>query len=683
MVNGGVAAAISSAEAIFIQNPTFTDLFTQNIAVGEDGAFEVKSISEAKVISSFDVAAGKTFSFNFAADLDLTSKEIENPNTEYSKASSKTTFVVLDISNGVQNPKLLDFFGLTGNLISSQFTSIFNAAASNNVYFNSNKDIDINGNNGIDYIDGFATGNYQRYFGTNTKLAIIEMNSSLVKLRGDTLINNLGKDVKYGTIWDDDLKGTQYNDKIYASLGDDTIKGYDGNDIIEGAGGNDWLYGGDGRDSIYGGTGDDYIDGGYGLDYIDGGDGYDTVFYGDRFDNFSLDLATGVLEFSYTGNKEKVQNIEKVIASRGNDNIYGSQDSNHLEGNDGNDYIKGVGGKNVLIGGDGSDTLIGGNGIDKVIGTDSYNAGFYEQDYLQGGSGGDVFVLGDVNRAYYIKDGNHGYAKIGDFTVGEDKLKLHGSASDYHVNVYNGNAYIYYQDVGYNDKVAVVNNVYSNFDLKSNAIFTAPSFLHLENDGYTYAASYKDELRSDGTFNSERLSPSSGISNGTIGLATADGETFYHLYDDGYGSAALYKGLLQSDGTFHNTKLSSDSLISRNGTLGLATADGETFYYLYDDGYGSAALYKGLLQSDNTFHNIKLSSDSGISLDTVSFSTADGETFHHLYNDGYGTAASYESVLQSDGTFHNTLLNSASNITRGVLDQAAWFDSSSSIDHLY
>ncbi len=446
LVNGGVATAISNAEAIFIQNPTFTDLFTESIAVGEDGAFEVKSISEAKVISSFDVAAGKTFSFNFAADLDLTSKEIENANTEYSKASSKTTFLVLDISNGVQNPKLLDFFGLTGNLISSQFTSIFNTGNSNNVYFDSSKDIDINGNNGIDYIDGFATGNYQRYFGTNTKLAIIEMNSSLVKLRGDTLINNLGKDVKYGTIWDDDLKGTQYNDKIYASLGDDTVKGYHGNDIIEGAGGNDWLYGGDGRDSIYGGTGDDYIDGGYGLDYIDGGDGYDTVFYGDRFDNFSLDLATGVLEFSYTGNKEKVHNIEKVIASRGNDNIYGSQDSNHLEGNDGNDYIKGVDGNNVLIGGDGSDTVIGGNGQDKIIGTDSYNAGFYEQDYLQGGSGGDVFVLGDANRAYYIRPvlgdvsqpyyatdflGFNQFAIIYDFAKDQDTIQLNGKKEDY------------------------------------------------------------------------------------------------------------------------------------------------------------------------------------------------------------------------------------------------------------
>ena len=475
LVNSGVAAAISNADATFIQNPTFTDLFTENTAVGLEGAFEVSSTSETKVIANFDIVAGQTFSFNFAADLDLTAREIENPDVEYSTAKSKITYAVLDISHGVENAILLDFFGSAANLISSEQTGTFKSGSSDNVTFTSFEDSDIDGDNGIDYIDGFLTGNYQRTFTSNTQLAVIEINTSQVELLGDTLINNLGNDVFYGTIKDDSLEGTDYQDKIYASLGDDTVKGYDGDDILEGGAGNDWLYGGDGRDTIHGGSGDDFIDGGYDLDYIDGGDGYDTVSYKDRSFSLSLDLRTGILEFKNSGNKETILNIEKVIASRGNDNIYGTEDSNHLEGNDGNDYIKGIGGNNVLVGGDGHDTIIGGNGQDEIIGTDSYHAGIYEQDYLKGGGGADEFVLGDAHRAYYSANQNYDYAIIDDFTVGEDKLKLYGSASDYHVSVYNDNAYIYHKDYGSHsytyDFVAFVDNVNSDFGLENNAIF--------------------------------------------------------------------------------------------------------------------------------------------------------------------------------------------------------------------
>ena len=471
LLNGGVATAISDASVTFIQNPTFIDFFVENTAIGEGEAFEVNIETKTKVVANFDITAGETFSFDFTADLELTAKEIENPDAEYSKANLKTTFAIVDISNGVQNAKLIDFFGFKGNLISSQETGGLKTGSSGNVTFTSFGDTDIDGDNGTDYVNGFVTGNYERSFNSNTKLAVIEINTSVVELLGDTLINNLGNDVTYGTIWDDSLQGTNYQDKIYGSLGDDTIKGYDGDDIIEGGAGNDWLYGGYGRDTIHGGSGDDYIDGGFGLDYVDGGDGYDTISYANRWNNFSLDLGTGVLEFSYTGNKENIFNVEKVIASRGDDDIYGNQESNHLEGNNGDDYIKGIGGNNVLIGGDGYDTIIGGSGQDKINGSDSNNGGFYERDYLTGGGGADEFVLGDAYGAYYSVCYNHDYARIEDFTVGEDKLILYGSASDYYVDINSGDAYIYYKDYGSYDKVAVLDNVYSNLDLGSNTNF--------------------------------------------------------------------------------------------------------------------------------------------------------------------------------------------------------------------
>lgn len=471
LVNGGIAAAISEASVTFIQNPTFTDFFVENTAIGEGGAFEVNINTQTKVVANFDITADDTFSFDFTADLDLTAKEIENADTEYSKAKLKTTFAVVDISNGVENPKLIDFFGFKGKLVSSQERGKLQSGSSDNFNFTTFKEKDINGDNGTDFLDGFVTGNYERNFKSDTQIVIIEIITSEIELLGDTLINNLGNDVIYGTIWDDSLQGTNYQDKIYGSLGDDTIKGYDGDDIIEGGAGNDWLYGGYGRDSIHGGKGDDYIDGDYGLDYIDGGDGYDTVSYANRSDNFSLDLGTGVLKFTRTGNKETVHNIEKVIASRGDDDIYGNQESNHLEGNDGDDYIKGVGGNNVLIGGYGYDTIIGGSGQDKINGSDSYNGGFYERDYLIGGGGADEFVLGDAYGAYYTANNSFDYARIEDFTAGEDKLTLYGSASDYYVDIYYGDAYIYYKDYGSYDTVALLDHVGSNFDLGSNASF--------------------------------------------------------------------------------------------------------------------------------------------------------------------------------------------------------------------
>ncbi|MCL6749461.1 hypothetical protein KBT16_00060 [Nostoc sp. CCCryo 231-06] len=116
------------------------------------------------------------------------------------------------------------------------------------------------------------------------------MNASNITFVGDTLINNLGKDVIYGTIGKDDLKGTNSGDKIYASLGDDKLDGKKGDDILEGGEGNDTLIGGQGNDSLNGGSGDDVLIGGEGDDVLVGGDGYDKFVF-----NFNDSLLTSKL----------------------------------------------------------------------------------------------------------------------------------------------------------------------------------------------------------------------------------------------------------------------------------------------------------------------------------------------------------------------------------------------------
>lgn len=285
LVKDGVTEAIADAQVLFFNDPAFSYLFSDTIGVGLDGSYQGSAKSTTKVIASFNVGAKQTFSFNFAADSSLTAKEIENPQAEYNQAKSRTGFLVLDMSN-INKPKVLDYFGMRGNLISSKEIGDIKFHSSNKVNLeNSDKNKDIDGNNDTDFVTGNASGTYQRKFLKDKNIAIVEINESDVKFKGDTLIGNLGEDVTYGTIWNDNLSGSNYADKIYASLGNDRIQGNKGDDILEGGQGKDTLNGGPGNDKLYGGWDDDILIGGRGNDVLVGGDGADTFIFhqGDSF----------------------------------------------------------------------------------------------------------------------------------------------------------------------------------------------------------------------------------------------------------------------------------------------------------------------------------------------------------------------------------------------------------------
>ncbi|WP_373529017.1 calcium-binding protein [Nostoc sp.] len=284
LVKGGVALAIAEAGAVFLnEEPTFSTLFYDSTGVGLDGSFVGNANSQTKVVASFALGANQTFSFEFSADLSLSAKEIENPRTEYNQAKSKTTFLVLDTTNP-NKPKVLDYFGIRGNLVSSKQIGNLKLGGSRNVtLINSEQTADINGNNGQDSLTGNAVGSYQKKFKRDTNITIVEVNASAVTFLGDTLIDNLGQDVIYGTLKNDKLTGSKYADKIYGSLGNDTLKGRKGDDILEGGQGADWLYGDDGNDKLHGGWDNDVLIGGRGSNVLVGGDGSDKfVFnYGD------------------------------------------------------------------------------------------------------------------------------------------------------------------------------------------------------------------------------------------------------------------------------------------------------------------------------------------------------------------------------------------------------------------
>ncbi|KAB8333291.1 calcium-binding protein [Scytonema tolypothrichoides VB-61278] len=279
LVRGGVAAAIGEAAAIFNNDPTFSVLFNDSTGVGLDGPYAGSSNSQTKVLASFAVKANQTFSFDFSADVALTAKEIENPNAEYNEAKSKTAFVVLDTKDP-NKPKVLDYFGISGKLITSKKVGELKFGGSKNVNIATpNQTRDVDGNNGLDSVTGKYGGTYRQTFKEDTNITLVEVNATAVAFLGDTLIDNLGKDVIYGTIEDDKLRGSNSANKIYGSLGDDSLDGNKGDDILEGGPGNDRLYGDEGDDKLSGGSGDDILIGGRGSDVLVGGDGYDQFVF--------------------------------------------------------------------------------------------------------------------------------------------------------------------------------------------------------------------------------------------------------------------------------------------------------------------------------------------------------------------------------------------------------------------
>lgn len=315
LVNNGVSLAIAEAQSLSFNDPAFSYLFSNINGVGLDGPYQGSANSKTKVVASFNVSAKQTFSFNFAADSALTAKEIENSKAEYNQAKSKTAFLVLDVSN-INKPKVLDFFGIRGNLISSKEIGDLKLHSSRRVTFdNSDRIIDIDGDNGTDSVIANASGTYQRKFLEDKKIAIVEINESSVQFKGDTLIGNLGEDVTYGTIWNDNLIGSDRADKIYGSLGKDRIQGKKGDDILEGGQGNDTLNGGQGDDQLYGSWDDDNLIGGRGNDVLVGGDDYDTFIFqkGDSllFGEYDViqDFEVGVDKIQFMG----WSNIAKMV----------------------------------------------------------------------------------------------------------------------------------------------------------------------------------------------------------------------------------------------------------------------------------------------------------------------------------------------------------------------------------
>ncbi|WP_210202114.1 family 16 glycosylhydrolase [Methylobacterium sp. V23] len=201
--------------------------------------------------------------------------------------------------------------------------------------------------------------------------------------------------------------------QLYPTAGPDTLSGGLGNDTLDGGKGDDLLKGEGGADSVIGGAGNDTLDGGSGADTMVGGAGDDTYLVDDAGDAISEASSAG---------------FDTVLTSLSSYTLGGNLEALTYTGSI---AFRGVGNglANVITGGAGSDTILGGAGNDTILGgagNDSLNGGTGD-DVLMGGSGADR-LTGDVGRDEFrfFAQTTPSTALVSDFTIGEDKLNVHG-----------------------------------------------------------------------------------------------------------------------------------------------------------------------------------------------------------------------------------------------------------------
>jgi Ca2+-binding RTX toxin-like protein len=234
---------------------------------------------------------------------------------------------------------------------------------------------------------------------------------------------------RYGTAEGDaltrieDLYGSQLDDKLTGNAKDNTLGGLDGNDVLKGGGGDDTLLGGDG---------DDYMEIDGFEDYANGGDGFDTVAI-NAGQGLRIDLGTGFIDANlngqgYFGNYSNVTDdrghamphpygspdqlvdVEGVLGTKFDDDIYGNQFANSLDGGGGNDLVSGRGGDDIINGGNGNDFIYGGTG----------------RDTLSGGLDNDIFIF--ISKDDSKLAGGKPEDVITDFQQGQDKIDISGLA---------------------------------------------------------------------------------------------------------------------------------------------------------------------------------------------------------------------------------------------------------------
>lgn len=173
----GQVNADADAVANFITNPPISANNSSWSRVNGDGsAYSGSAESIAAVIGyDFKVAQGETFSFDFDADLNLTTS-IDNPQFETANATGKITLELYDTTN--QDDWLyLDSFTLSG-LTSLGDNDYLNYDSSNNIKLNPSGTIDTSFGGEQESANASVQGDFSRTFDSLTTLTLVEVKNN-------------------------------------------------------------------------------------------------------------------------------------------------------------------------------------------------------------------------------------------------------------------------------------------------------------------------------------------------------------------------------------------------------------------------------------------------------------------------------------------------------------------------
>ncbi|XWK86427.1 MAG: hypothetical protein U7127_19695 [Phormidium sp.] len=303
------------------------------------------------------------------------------------------------------------------------------------------------GNDGDDSLEG-NLGNDTLYGGIGT--------DTLLGNEGDDkLYGNQGQDILKGGEGADEIYGGKGEDSIWGEIGFDTIDGGAGSDTIDystspsgvvvninenrdynneqnpgifdlepnfeidagtgldgygtvdklrnleniiGTAFNDILIGNSADNHIQAGAGNDLIISSKGDDIYEGQDGIDAISFRRDIDGVYVELKEGYAKDGFEG-LDTISQIENVVGSENDDEIYADDNANTITGGRGDDIINGRGNNDLIFGEGDQDLIYGEAGEDTLFGNDG-------NDILDGGLGNDTLSGGEGNDQLLGQAGN-------------------------------------------------------------------------------------------------------------------------------------------------------------------------------------------------------------------------------------------------------------------------------------
>ncbi|WP_242056395.1 S-layer family protein [Nostoc sp. FACHB-152] len=293
------------------------------------------------------------------------------------------------------------------------------------------------------------------------------------------------------------------------------------------------------NNTINTGSGDDTINAGLGSDNVDGGAGNDLLivdYSSNSYTGTSAGISSsagsngaGGFNGSYFAYRNTSFNYDQVSFS----NIERFQ----ITGTAANDNIRTGDGNDTIVGGAGNDTIIAGGGSDRLIGVaqNAVNPGLGEIDTLQGGAGGDIYIIGNAATTFYddgnaTTSGTADYARIVGFNASEDLIQLTGPKTNYilgtsPINGITGTAiYINKPNSEPDELIAIIEGV-TGLNLNSNV------FIEAQNESGLFSfsqATFSTPESNNATITITREQGTIGAANVTLaltnGTATASGD---------------------------------------------------------------------------------------------------------------------------------------------------------------